>query len=62
MVEDHIDPVRLEQVTRREVEAGRLPDNDKFRQSVELGIREPGRASVECGEWNDPSNWSPSVL
>jgi polyhydroxyalkanoate synthesis regulator phasin len=37
MIGDHIDPDRLECITRREVEAGRLSADDKFRQLAVSG-------------------------
>jgi polyhydroxyalkanoate synthesis regulator phasin len=37
MIGEHIDPDRLEYITRREVEAGRLPTDDRFRQLAIAG-------------------------
>jgi hypothetical protein len=46
MKDDHVDPIELERVTRREVEAGRLSEDNKFRQFAIQGALEFGGANA----------------
>ena len=45
MVGDRVDPDRLEHVTRREVEAGRLPADDNFRKLAAAGAAGLGKSA-----------------
>jgi hypothetical protein len=53
MLGDHIDPDRLEYVTRREVEAGRLAADDEFRKLAAAGAKVLSKSShtAKGGSW-----------